>query len=300
MAKTIVTGYIGDYLFWNNFNFTCVAYLHDGDQTPQKHDHKDFLELVIVRSGNAVHEVNDYSSNISAGQVFLLSPGDVHCYKNPQNFYIYNILFDEYFMHYLQPDIVVTPGYQMLFNADYSDKNAALRPNLFIRQEMFPEVMRLLENMITAEKKKFPGAQTKIISDFLQLIFIISTNVTVNNENSGYHLYNISRLAAHLETTFDQPWTLEKMAQYAKIPVSNFRQLFTKIMGDPPIRYLLNLRLQKSTDLLIAKNISISETAYLCGFNDLNYFSRQFKNYFSYSPSEYLKKYKYQKPEINR
>lgn len=286
MNKNIVQGHIGDYLYWKNFNFSCVNHIHHEGNCPEKHCHKDFLELVFVRSGSAVHELNGSFVRVTPGQFFLLKSGDVHCYSEADNFNIYNILFDEYFLQYLMPDIISTPGYQLLFNAS---REKGISPTLFVKKELFPNVIRLLDGMINAERKKFAGAQTKIISDFMQLIFILSTNVSVSRNNTNFHLYNISRLIAHLEVSFNNSWNLEKMAHYTRIPISNFRQLFSRITGKPPMRYLLELRLQKSIDLLISNELSIGEVAFLCGFNDLNYFSRQFKCRYGKSPLKFLR-----------
>jgi YesN/AraC family two-component response regulator len=42
-------------------------------------------------------------------------------------------------------------------------------------------------------------------------------------------------------------------------------------------------------ELLAEKNNTIKEIMYLSGYNDLSYFSKQFKKYQGTTPSEYLK-----------
>lgn len=51
-------------------------------------------------------------------------------------------------------------------------------------------------------------------------------------------------------------------------------------------------RLKKSVELLKKGNLQISEIAYSVGFNDPKYYSRVFRKFFKYSPSEYLNKMK--------
>lgn len=288
--ENIYKNHIANYLFWNNFNFSCNLYRHDENSIPVPHCHDDHLELVIVCSGTAYHWLNGHSGKISAGQVFLLKKNDIHTYTKPENLNIYNILFDAHFLQYLQPDIITTPGYKLLFNNISSDGSSP-KIKMFIKKELFPQIINLLNGIIDAERKKYPGCQTKIVSDFLQLIYLLSNNIISDEKESGLYLYNISLLTAHLESAFAQDWSLKKMAQYAKIPLSNFRRIFAESMGDPPIRYLLNLRLEKSTKLLLYENdMSIGEIAFLCGFRDLNYFSRQFRKKYAMSPSEFIKK----------
>lgn len=290
--NNICMSHIGDYLFWNNFNFSCRFYRHDGKDVPVVHTHEDYMELVIVFSGSALHLLNGKTSKINSGQVFLLKKSDVHTYINPVDLQICNILFDEHFLQYLQPDIVATPGFRLLFHSVPVSSYNVQNINLFIKRETLPEIVNLLSSIVEAEKQKKLGVQTKIISDFLNLIYILSNNIVLNEKESGFYIYNISHLVSHLERTFSNDWSLAKMAQYAKMPLSNFRHVFTEIIGESPIRYLLDLRLKKSTELLLLNNMHIGEIAFLCGFHDLNYFCRQFRKKYNMSPSEYIKKYK--------
>ena len=47
-----------------------------------------------------------------------------------------------------------------------------------------------------------------------------------------------------------------------------------------------------ATDLLQLGEYSISQIANLCGYEDIYSFSRQFKNEFGLSPTDFSKKYK--------
>ncbi|MDF9798076.1 AraC-like DNA-binding protein [Catalinimonas alkaloidigena] len=59
--------------------------------------------------------------------------------------------------------------------------------------------------------------------------------------------------------------------------------------GQSPSEYIRNYRLHKATLLLTQANKSVSEVAYLTGFNDLSHFSKCFKKVFGVCPSEYKK-----------
>lgn len=60
------------------------------------------------------------------------------------------------------------------------------------------------------------------------------------------------------------------------------------LTGTTPIKYIRNIRLQRSCDLL-DDGYSISEAAYDCGFNDLAYFRSCFREFIGMSPSAYKK-----------
>lgn len=54
-----------------------------------------------------------------------------------------------------------------------------------------------------------------------------------------------------------------------------------------PIGYLLKLRLHKAAAMLSISDLSIAAVAFRCGFEDSNYFSRQFRREFDQSPSRF-------------
>ena len=70
---------------------------------------------------------------------------------------------------------------------------------------------------------------------------------------------------------------------------STLLPVFKKVTGYSPIDYLLHVRLAKAGELLLKTSIPVSEIASDCGFNDSNYFSRQFRKTYGLSPRDYRK-----------
>ena len=56
-------------------------------------------------------------------------------------------------------------------------------------------------------------------------------------------------------------------------------------MIQPPAKYILQKKLEKSVQLLSIESNSISEVAYDCGFENINHFNRAFKKQFGITPS---------------
>ncbi|WP_276371708.1 ATP-binding protein [Chryseolinea sp. H1M3-3] len=69
-------------------------------------------------------------------------------------------------------------------------------------------------------------------------------------------------------------------------------QLFRKmkaLLGVSPSDFVNNLRLQKASDLILAKADTLSQICYTVGFNEPSYFAKRFRKKFGLSPSEYAK-----------
>jgi AraC family L-rhamnose operon regulatory protein RhaS len=278
---------IRSYLSWPDFKLGCIGIEHnDAVDTPPAHEHLDFYELVIVRSGTSKHFLNGRISEIHAGNVFLVKPKDKHTYIEPQHLAIYNLLFSRSFFHYFQPDITQMPGFQLIFNLH--PKPAHPFEGIKIEDKYFSEIIRLADVMIGEQQDnnhENHGGKTALLISFLQIVLLLSRHAYWSSEGCKLsHIQAISRLVASLDKNYANNWTLMKMAKSVGMSVSGFRQEFKLLTGMPPIAYILNLRLEKSAILLHLPNISIGEVALRCGFSDSNYFTRQFKKRFGVTP----------------
>lgn len=61
------------------------------------------------------------------------------------------------------------------------------------------------------------------------------------------------------------------------------------LTGMSPVEFLRNTKLQIAAQYLVSGGYNVSEAAYACGFNDLKYFSKKFKERYNVPPSQYGK-----------
>ena len=66
-----------------------------------------------------------------------------------------------------------------------------------------------------------------------------------------------------------------------------FRRIFKRIYHISPVQYVIKLRLEYASQLLISKLYTVKEVSYKSGFTDVKYFSRVFKAKFKMTPKKY-------------
>jgi signal transduction histidine kinase/DNA-binding response OmpR family regulator len=71
------------------------------------------------------------------------------------------------------------------------------------------------------------------------------------------------------------------------LSVSQLKRKLRDLSGVNYSSFIMQARLNKAKKLLKNSDKTVSEIAYECGFNDLGYFSRSFKNMFGFAPSQY-------------
>jgi len=94
----------------------------------------------------------------------------------------------------------------------------------------------------------------------------------------------------YMEAHFlDEKLPVETLAAQCAISYSYLKRLFISKFGVSPKRYIIRLRMNYACDLLKTGLYSVSQVSELCGFSDIYFFSRQFKDYVGLPPSEYQK-----------
>ena len=84
----------------------------------------------------------------------------------------------------------------------------------------------------------------------------------------------------------------EKLSEICGISYSYINRIFMEKYGLSPKKYIIQLKINYACELLKDGDFSISSVAEMCGYDNIYYFSRQFKNSLGLSPTDYIKKYK--------
>lgn len=93
-------------------------------------------------------------------------------------------------------------------------------------------------------------------------------------------------MLTYIYENYAGPVTLEDISKAANISRSEAGRCFHTYMGCSPIDALIQYRLQMAHRLLSEKTQTLQQISYACGFNSVNYFSRQFKKKYGYAPSK--------------
>lgn len=84
-------------------------------------------------------------------------------------------------------------------------------------------------------------------------------------------------------------YTPAELAEIAGLSKQRFSHLFKEQTGKSPMLYIKELRLTIAARRLLVSSENISDIAYSVGYEDPNYFIREFKSAFGYTPNQYRK-----------
>lgn len=96
----------------------------------------------------------------------------------------------------------------------------------------------------------------------------------------------IDRALLFIGRNFNRPLDDALIAKKLGLSTSHFRHLFRQVTGQPFLRYLVSLRLERAREMLMNGSKSVSEVALEVGFSNATTFSRAFSRRFLYAPSD--------------
>jgi transcriptional regulator GlxA family with amidase domain len=97
----------------------------------------------------------------------------------------------------------------------------------------------------------------------------------------------VGRALAALHRDPGHDWSLETLAQEAGISRSALTEKFTRILGQAPMAYLTEWRLELAAEALRTTNLSVQRVALDAGYDSEAAFNRAFKRRFSVPPARY-------------
>ena len=96
----------------------------------------------------------------------------------------------------------------------------------------------------------------------------------------------LQKMLSYIYENYAQTVTLADIAGAANISRSEAGRCFQSYLGYSPVEVLIQYRLQTAQRLLQQTTLTLQEISFACGFHSVNYFSRQFRRRYGYSPGE--------------
>ncbi len=263
-------------------------------RTPQipypLHTHS-MAELVIITSGTGHHRVGGSLIPIAAGDVFVILGKRAHGYEDLDELHLVNFLFEPAILEVPVHDLTRLPGYHALFTLEPLwrwEGDAAT--HLHLDSSRLDRALSLVERIEDELRVREDGYRFMAGVIFLQLVGVLSRWYSGASHPGARRLSRIGSALGHLEHHLDEPVTLDQLANISGLSASTLNRAFRRSVDLPPLAYHLRLRIRRAGDLLRSTDMSITEIAGGCGFDDANYFARQFRSVMGLTPSAYRKR----------
>ena len=266
-----------------------IRFIRRNPQIPYPLHTHDFSELVVILSGRGAHITRYSRFEVFAGDVFVINGETAHGYENPDNLHLINIMYRPELLTKNAADLTTLPGYHVLFNLEPKFReDHQFNSKLHLSPRQIVEITPIIQGIEEELGSNNPGRLFMATAQFYSLLANLCRMYSNDEISTGNQLLRIGKALGLLENSVSSV-TLTELTELTAMSVSTLNRTFKDATGYSPIEYHLRIKIKKAGEILCNSNLSITEIAGRTGFDDSNYFSRQFKKIMGVSPLVFRK-----------
>ena len=249
------------------------------------HSH-DFFELVYIAHGVALHSHEGSTQILTAGDMFIILPGEKHSYINTHDTDLYNCLFLTEALAGLETDLLGLKELNWLLSGRKTTVFERVHAGLAERQE----IVLILEQIVWEKLNQPVGWALKLKSLLLALLVVyarLGSHKRLSQDKANPNYRQVLKAVAFIEKNYRLEVSAEAVAEDAGLSVGYLSRQFKALVGTSPSEYARSFRIAKAAELLREGDGSIADIARELGYGDIALFSRQFRQVTGVSPTAF-------------
>ena len=264
------------------FLYLCSLRRTDTETNYHCHEH---IEISILTKGYGTYYIEGKEYPLAAGDLVILNPGIYHkslvtcpdlCAME------YYIGFTDIHIRNTVPNTFPLPGGHLV---------------LHMKDMMKQEVFKLCTTMEKEFETCRPGRYFMLKAYLIQLILVLlrdQQELPMEYEGCIFESPNkkhvVNQMIRYFTEHYQEKISLDQIAKNMYLSTFYLSKIFKSETGDTPINYLISLRMEKASELMMTMpGISIQSVASMVGYDDAYHFSKLFKKRYGVSPSQVKK-----------
>lgn len=213
---------------------------------------RQYTLIHFVVSGSGILEKGDTKYPVSAGQAFIILPGEITTYYTGNDPWKYQWVG---------------------FDGDLSKHFSQLSPVINFSNNWANTMLEAAESEGMLEYKVASS------------LFGMYAEFFASQKHSNHY---IRRVKNYIQTMYMHPLRVESIAQMMNLDRRYLSRVFKERVGYSIQEYIIEVRMEQAKQHL-ERGASVAQTARICGYEDVSNFSKMFKKRFSISPFEWRK-----------
>lgn len=269
--------------------FPIACYYSDLLKNPVDWHWHDELEIAVIEEGTAIVSVGKEKYTIHAGEGFFFNHGVLHnirkvdmtgCRFHSVVFHpriVYGSIDSVFYQRYIAP-VLENRGME----------NIHLLPSIEWHKEMIDSINQIWE-MCTKEQKGYEFCVRTVLSGMMLQLWDNLPDIQHTGTKCMRDEDRIKTMLQYIHDNYSGEITMKKIADSAMVSESECLRCFRRTIGTTPIQYVKKYRIQTAAGLLVSTQKKVADIALQCGFQDISYFTKSFREYKECVPTEYRK-----------
>lgn len=269
-----------DHFYANNL----PKHLEDHLFVNHHHKHNTYV-VVLFTQGSGSHTIDFTTYPVGPGTLFLLKPGQVHCWTLSSNTNGYVVMHTKDFFdgQFITNKMDGFPFFQWEQN----------NPSIVLCKETSPLIEQAMANITLEASLPRPSFQSQKLASLLHLLYIDLSRVYVPSETASIrndYYAKVSQLLKLIDLHYVDKKSASDYADLLHMTTRHLSRICHETLQKSPSS-LINARiLLEAKRLLIHTHLPISVVADKLGYADTSYFIRYFRTQLGHTPKEFQHK----------
>lgn len=254
----------------------------------ERHWHH-YIEILIITRGHYEFEINLETQVLQAGDICIVNSEELHQITGLELDAVHDVvLFDPNILDFSYMDEWETKTIAPLL------KRTLLFPHIITpKQHGYAKlrhcVERLIQTAITTPANWYVQCKLLLLEFLCHTqdngLFVVAD--AVQSVSDMQKIDHYKTIISYIKTNYAQPITLQQLADTVSCSSQYLCRFFKEIAHVSPIQYLIHYRIEQACSLLEHTSLSIMDIALDCGFDNISYFIRKFKELKGCTPKTY-------------
>ena len=189
------------------------------------------------------------------------------------------------------PDVRLLGGY-FIFDSPDADLLVSLLPPLVRLRAA--DRLATVTRLVGEEAREHRDGRDLVLSRLVEVLLIEALRALQGEDTPAGLLRGLAdaRVSAAIRLMHGdpaRPWTVAELAGEVALSRSSFFDRFTRIVGVPPMEYLLGWRMAVAKDLLRRRDVPLAEIAERVGYSSASTFSTAFSRTVGRAPGRFAR-----------
>ncbi len=242
--------------------------------------------MVYFTEGSGEHLIDFEKFEAKSGTMYFMKPGQVHQWYFKEKYDGFVVNFFDNFFDWIGINSSILQKFRFLQSILVKDHVVEISPDL---QE---KIASYFEEMINENQKNNQFSNLKIGFHLMSLFIDIERSLeAVKIKTSDYQSVLLNNFQELIDQNFKNKKLPKEYAELLYITPNHLNALCKDILGNSAGELIRSRVVLEAKRLLVNKEISVTEIAYLLNFQDASYFVKFFKKYTEFTPEQFRKQY---------
>ena len=247
------------------------------------------IEIISIVKGSYLFEINLETYRLNAGDICFLNSGDLHRITGLEPDTLHDVLiFDPHILEFTYPDELQEQVVAPFLNHEQIFRNI-LHPTDPFHPAAAPLINRLMK--LSMERKANWYLSCKLM--LIELLSLLTKTQFLQQADAAWSasdkqkISRYKKVVSYMEKHYAERISLDDLSELVSCNSQYLCRFFREITGYTPIQYLVSYRIDRACELLADTTMPVLEISMECGFDNVSYFIRKFRQLKGCTPNQF-------------